>query len=110
MVLNYLSNTRISLKYLSAFFGGKIKPREFNFLFAEEEEIDIWSILGIAVFLIFMITASFFESYKKPALVLAAIPFAAIGTIFLFYFGEFTMDRGAYAGILLLIGLSVNTQ
>ncbi|NLT50648.1 MAG: efflux RND transporter permease subunit [Ignavibacteria bacterium] len=90
--------------------GYSIKKRAYNFSFSEEEEYDIWSILGIAILLIFMITAGLFESLKKPVIILSVIPFSAIGTILLFYFGEYTMDRGAYAGILLLIGLSVNNS
>lgn len=90
--------------------GYSVKEREFRFRFVDEEEIDIWLILGMAVVLIFMITSGLFESFKKPMIILMAIPFAVIGTIYLFYFGEFNMDRGAYAGILLLMGLSVNNS
>ncbi|PKL79279.1 MAG: hypothetical protein CVV25_08530 [Ignavibacteriae bacterium HGW-Ignavibacteriae-4] len=90
--------------------GYSVKEREFRFRFGDEEEIDIWLILGMAVVLIFMITSGLFESFKKPMIILMAIPYAVIGTIYLFYFGEFNMDRGAYAGILLLTGLSVNNS
>ncbi len=90
--------------------GYSIEKREFRFRFGEEEEIDIWQILVMSVVLIFMITASLFESIKKPILILTAIPFAIIGTLFLFYLGDYNLDRGAYAGILLLIGLVVNNS
>lgn len=90
--------------------GYSIKQREFSFLFGKDEEIEVWSILAISLLLIFMITASLFESLKKPFLIILAIPFALIGTIILFYLGDYNLDRGAYAGILLLIGLSVNNS
>jgi len=90
--------------------GYSIEKREYTFRFGEEDEINVWKILFFAIILIFMITASLFESLSKPILVIAAIPFAIIGVFYLFYFGEFSLDRGAYAGLLLLIGLVVNNS
>jgi len=90
--------------------GYSIKQREFSFLFGEDEEIEVWSILAVSLLLIFMITSGLFESLKKPFLVILAVPFALIGTIILFYLGDYNLDRGAYAGLLLLIGLSVNNS
>lgn len=90
--------------------GYSIAKREFMFRFGEEDEINIFYILLTAAILIFMITSSLFESLKKPSLIIVAIPFALIGTIALFYFGEYNIDRGAYAGMLLLIGLSINNS
>ncbi|MCC6254970.1 MAG: efflux RND transporter permease subunit [Ignavibacteriaceae bacterium] len=90
--------------------GYSIKKREFSFLFGKDEEIEAWTILAISLLLIFMITSGLFESIKKPFLIILAVPFALIGTIILFYFGDFNLDRGAYAGLLLLIGLSVNNS
>lgn len=90
--------------------GYSIKQREFSFLFGKDEEIEVWSILAVSLLLIFMITSGLFESLKKPFLVILAVPFALIGTIILFYLGDYNLDRGAYAGLLLLIGLSVNNS
>ena len=99
-----------SLKKMILPEGYTIKQSKFLFLFGKKEEINIWKILLLSAILIFMITASLFESLKKPSLIFIAIPFAIVGTLFLFYFGDFNLDRGAYAGILLLIGLSVNNS
>jgi multidrug efflux pump subunit AcrB len=90
--------------------GYSISKRQFNFSFGDEEEIQVWIILLMALVLIFMVTSSLFESLKKPSIVLIAIPFAIVGTVFLFYLTDGNIDRGAYAGILLLIGLSVNNS
>ena len=99
-----------ALERLTVPEGYSAELEKFNFFMNEKDEIEIWKILGIAVILIFMITAGLFESYRKPLLILTAIPFAAIGTIFLFHFCDFTVNRGAYAGLLLLVGLSVNNS
>lgn len=99
-----------SLEKINLPEGFTIKQREFRFRFGEEEEIDIWMILIMSIVLTFMITASLFESITKPGYILLAVPFAIIGTLFLFFILDLTLDRGAYAGLLLLIGLSVNNS
>lgn len=90
--------------------GYSIKQREFSFLFGKDEELEVWGILAVSILLIFMITSSLFESLTDPFLIILAIPFALIGTIFLFYLGDYNLDRGAYAGMLLMVGLSVNNS
>lgn len=90
--------------------GYTIKQRPFMFRFGQEEEIQIWAILLLVAILIFMITSALFESLKNSFIIILTIPFSLIGTIVLFYLGDFVMDRGAYAGMLLLIGLSVNNS
>jgi len=90
--------------------GYTIKKREYRFRFGEKDENEIWKILLMSIVLIFMITSSLFESFSKPILIWIAIPFAFIGVIFLFYLGDYNLDRGAYAGLLLLIGLAVNNS
>ncbi len=99
-----------SLEKIAIPEGFTIKKREFQFRFSEEDEIDIWMILVMSIVLTFMITASLFESITKPGYIMLAVPFALIGAIFLFFVMELTLDRGAYAGLLLLIGLSVNNS
>lgn len=90
--------------------GYSVKKREFSFIFGQEEESQIWQILLFALILIFMITAALFESLKNPFIIMLTVPFSLVGTIILFYFGDFVLDRGAYAGMLLLIGVSVNNS
>lgn len=90
--------------------GYSITPRDYFFMFGEKDEIDILKILLIAAVLIFMVSSSLFESIKKPFLILIAVPFALIGAVFIFFLTENNIDRGAYAGMLLLIGLSVNNS
>ncbi len=104
-------------KFLEASIGGmaipegySIKPMEFNFGFGEKEELDLLIVLCAAVLIIFMICAALFESFKKPLIILTSIPFALVGSVFLFWIGDYNIERGAYAGMLLLIGLSVSNS
>ncbi|MBM3713299.1 MAG: efflux RND transporter permease subunit, partial [Actinobacteria bacterium] len=90
--------------------GYSIKPAEFTFAFGEEEEFDLLIVFGVSILVIFMISAALFESFKKPLIILTSIPFALVGSVFLFWFGDYNIERGAYAGMLLLIGLSVSNS
>lgn len=103
----FLEASLISLKIPE---GYSIKPSDFFFLFEQEEEIDIWKVLGSAIVIIFMVTSAFFESLRKPFIIIAAIPYAIIGAIFFFWLTDNNIERGAYAGMLLLIGLSVSNS
>lgn len=108
---NYASKFKeSSMKKMVMPEGYVIKDRQPFIFLQDEEEMNISLMLLIALFLIFMITGALFESFGKPMLIMTAIPFAAVGAVLLFYIGEFTFDRGAYAGLLLLVGLSVNNS
>ncbi len=90
--------------------GYSLKQPDYSFLFAQEDEINIWIVLGASIFVIFMVTAGFFESFKRPFIIISAVPFAIIGAIFLFWLTDNNIERGAYAGMLLLVGLSVSNS
>lgn len=90
--------------------GYSVSQPDYLWMFGEEDELEILKILIMAVVLIFMITASLFESVKKPILILTAIPFSMIGAVIAFYVFNVQLDRGGYAAMLLLIGLSVNNS
>ncbi len=90
--------------------GYSLKQSDYSFLFAQEDEINIWKVLGASLFIIFMVTAGFFESFKKPFIIITTVPYAIIGAIFLFWLTDNNIERGAYAGMLLLVGLSVSNS
>ncbi|MBS3946113.1 MAG: efflux RND transporter permease subunit [Melioribacter sp.] len=90
--------------------GYSLKPAEFSFLFNEKDELDILLVFIAALIIIFMITASHLESLKKPFIIILSIPFALVGSVFLFWLFDLNIERGAYSGMLLLIGLSVSNS
>ena len=104
---NFLESTVASIKVPE---GYSLKQSDYSFRFAEKDEIDIWKVLGASLFVIFIVTAGFFESFKKPLIIITAVPYAIIGAIFLFWLTDNNIERGAYAGMLLLVGLSVSNS
>jgi len=104
---NFLESTLSSIKVPE---GYSLKQSDYSFRFAEKDEIDIWKVLGASLFVIFMVTAGFFESLKKPFIIITAIPYAIVGAIYLFWLTDNNIERGAYAGMLLLVGLSVSNS
>lgn len=103
----YLESSLQSIKIPE---GYSIKPADFMFLFADKDEIDMLIVFIAAIIIIFMISSSLFESLKKPLLVIWAIPFALAGSVFLYWLGDYNIERGAYSGMLLLLGLSVSNS
>ncbi|MDQ7818889.1 MAG: efflux RND transporter permease subunit [Melioribacteraceae bacterium] len=99
-----------SLLSLNVPEGYNLKPADFFFLFGDKDELDILLVFIASLIIIFMISSSLFESLKKPLIIILAIPFALVGAVFLFWLLDFNIERGAYSGMLLLIGLSVSNS
>ena len=61
-----------------------------------------------ALFLIFLVLASLFESYTQPFIIMATVPLAAIGVIPTLYYTNTSINIGALMGMLMLGGIVVN--
>jgi len=61
-----------------------------------------------ALFLIFLVLASLFESYTQPFIIMATVPLAAIGVIPTLYYTDTSINIGALMGMLMLGGIVVN--
>lgn len=61
--------------------------------------------VGFIFFLLFMNTRSVFKSL----LVMLAVPFSAIGAIWLFYFLDYNVSIAAWVGVIALLGLDAET-
>lgn len=90
--------------------GYSIMPHEFKMDFGEEDEKEIWLFLLISLALIYMSLVAYFESFKIPLLIITSSPFAIVGAIFLFWVTDSVIERGAFAGMLLLLGLSISNS
>lgn len=69
---------------------------------------ELMSTFLIAIFLIYALLASQFESFLFPFLVMGSIPFSLVGVIIGFLITQHTLDAVAMVGVILLIGIVVN--
>ena len=61
-----------------------------------------------AIFLVYMIMAAQFESFKDPFIVMFSLPLAIIGVIILFWLTGTTISVPSLIGVLILMGVAVN--
>ncbi|UCD24603.1 MAG: efflux RND transporter permease subunit [Gemmatimonadota bacterium] len=73
-----------------------------------EEEKQIWTVLAIALVLVFMVTSALFESLRQPLCVLLTVPMALIGVFLMFFYAEASFTREAYIGVIMMGGIVVN--
>ncbi|MBM4167799.1 MAG: efflux RND transporter permease subunit [Ignavibacteria bacterium] len=83
--------------------------RSFGWLKEESQQSMLW-IAVVAIIIVFMVTASLYESIKKPFIILLTIPFSFLGLFLSFYFVDIPFGRGGYAAVILLIGIVVTNS
>ncbi len=96
-----IKNTRVSAGY-------EVKRPQYWFSFGEKESIPLVLIALTSVLIVFMITASLYESLRKPLVILLSVPMSLVGLFAAFYLFAINFGRGGYAAVIFLIGLSVN--
>lgn len=77
----------------------------------KEMETSINSLIAalmLAVFLVYIIMASQFESFIHPFVILFSIPLALVGVFIALYFTGFTLSIMSYLGMIMLAGIVVN--
>jgi HAE1 family hydrophobic/amphiphilic exporter-1 len=80
-----------------------------NFFFIDREErSQIWLVMGIALLLVYMVTAALFESLLQPLCVILTVPMALIGVYLIFFYTEASFTREAYVGVIMMFGIVVN--
>ncbi len=87
--------------------GYELDRGRFTFM-KEEEKKQIYQVLALSILLVFMVTASLFESLRQPFVVILTIPLALIGIFLIFYLTDTNFDRSAYIGVIFLSGIVVN--
>ncbi|MBI5416896.1 efflux RND transporter permease subunit [Candidatus Poribacteria bacterium] len=82
-------------------FGGSREEQQKSFKL-------LFLALILGIILVYMVMASQFESYRDPFIILFAVPFALMGTIwFLLLFGEH-LSVVSFIGMIMLVGVAVN--
>jgi HAE1 family hydrophobic/amphiphilic exporter-1 len=78
---------------------------------AQEIQSYFWRfvlIIATAVFLVFGVMASQFESFVDPLIIFFSIPLLFIGVIWIYKFGDEAMSMFSAVGIVALVGVVVN--
>jgi HAE1 family hydrophobic/amphiphilic exporter-1 len=69
---------------------------------------DMGILLLISVVIIYIILAVQFESLRHPLIILAAVPFAWIGSVLVLWAAGVSLNALSFMGILILTGIAVN--
>lgn len=80
------------------------------FWYSEENQASLLWIACFALVIVFMITASLYESFVKPFIIILSVPFSLIGLFLSYYLTDTPFGRGGYAAIILLIGIVVTNS
>jgi len=75
---------------------------------SEEEKSQIYLVLAFGIVLIFMVSATLFESLRQPLCVLLTVPMALIGVFVMFWLAGASFTREAYIGTIMMAGIVVN--
>jgi HAE1 family hydrophobic/amphiphilic exporter-1 len=80
----------------------------------EAQEIQTYTmrflfIIAVAIFLVFGVMASQFESFVDPLIIFFSIPLLFIGVIWIYKIGNEAMSMFSAVGIVALVGVVVNT-
>ncbi len=89
-------------------------PSGFSFdISGQQEEMEdstssMLFALGLALFLVYIVMASQFESLLHPFIILFTVPLAMIGVLFTLYAGGWTLNILVFIGLIMLAGIVVN--
>jgi len=86
---------------ISAFLSGQSDEMQDSFR-------SLRFVLVMAIFLVYLVMASQFESLMHPFVILLTIPLAAIGAIWALWITGTTVNVVAYIGLIMLAGIVVN--
>jgi multidrug efflux pump subunit AcrB len=100
--------TNAVIKSFSLPPGYEIKRPNYFYMFNQKEALPLTLLGLLSVLIVFMVTASLYESYKKPIIIILSVPMSLVGLFAIFYFANANFGRGAYASVLFLVGLAVN--
>lgn len=113
---NYRGTSRNAAKFQDELVKNYYLPPGYSFdepeySYMKEEEVqEIYRVLLLAIILVFMVTASLFESFWHPFVVILTVPLGLIGVYFIFFFMDESFNQDAYMGAILLAGIAVNNS
>ena len=75
---------------------------------AQEQQAEMGTNTLLAILCVYMVMASLFESLLHPAVIMACLPFASVGVIWLMVLTHTPLNIMAMIGMVILIGVVVN--
>ena len=88
--------------------GYLVRQPDSWLVFGQQEKIPFLQIAALSILLVFMITASLYESLRKPFIILFSVPMSLTGLFAAFWLFDVNFGRSGYAALIFLVGLSVN--
>lgn len=99
---------------IEAILEGMTLPKGFNWRIGgqrQEMETSFNSMrmaIGLAIFMVYLVMASQFESLLHPMVILFSVPFSLIGVLATLYVFDVTISIVVLIGVILLAGIVVN--
>jgi len=90
--------------------GYSVKRSAFRFGDDEEERENVYWVVLLGMLLVYMVTASLYESYLDPLLIFLTIPSGLVGIVWIFYLTDTVFDASAYIGVVFISGIVVNNS
>jgi HAE1 family hydrophobic/amphiphilic exporter-1 len=87
--------------------GYKLEGRQ-EWRWGDDEARQLYGVLALSLVLVFMVTASLFESLRQPFCVLLTVPMALIGVFVIFFYANASFTREAVIGVIMMGGIVVN--
>ncbi len=69
----------------------------------------LWVVVPITLFIVFLLLYFNTGSFVKTMIILLAVPFSAIGAIWLLYFLDYNMSIAVWVGLIALLGVDAET-
>ncbi len=69
----------------------------------------LWVVIPITLFIVFLLLYFNTGSFVKTMIILLAVPFSAIGAIWLLYFLDYNMSIAVWVGLIALLGVDAET-
>jgi hydrophobic/amphiphilic exporter-1 (mainly G- bacteria), HAE1 family len=74
----------------------------------ESSYLSLFVALGLAIFMVYLVMASQFESLLHPFLILFSVPLALVGAVYALYLTSTTLSVIVFIGLIMLVGIVVS--
>jgi len=87
----------------SLYYGGAFES-------LQEGQVQVATLVALALFLVFVVMAVQYESLRNPAVIMLGVPFALIGVVLGLLAVDLPLSMPVWLGVIMLIGVVVNNS